>query len=73
MLRRNREAMLVLALPVLALTAVHVIVGSGEPRYHFQAWPALLVGSAALADAALRRLQRPAADPREEVLRGADA
>ena len=53
MLRRNREAMLVLALPVLLMTAVHAIVGSGEPRYHFQAWPALMIGAAALLDALL--------------------
>jgi 4-amino-4-deoxy-L-arabinose transferase-like glycosyltransferase len=61
MLRRNREAMLVLALPVLLMTAVHVIVGSGEPRYHFQAWPALMIGAAALADALLEVALRPRA------------
>jgi 4-amino-4-deoxy-L-arabinose transferase-like glycosyltransferase len=63
--RRSRDVMVVLALPLLVTTALHLLVSGAEPRYHFSAWPALLIGSslvlepwAARATAALRSARR---------------
>ena len=46
--RRSWDVALVLAFPLLATTAFHMVVASAEPRYHFALWPALLLGAGAV-------------------------
>jgi len=55
LLRRDRRAVLTLALPFLVVTLFHAVVGIGEPRYHLPLVPILIVAAAPVLLRLVRR------------------
>lgn len=57
--RKKPGVLIILGLSVLVTTIFYAVIGIGEPRYHLVAFPALIIGAAALLVGLGERIRKP--------------